>query len=196
MEVNLMARRRIFMDSEFTGLHQRTRLVSLGIVSDAGDIFYAESTDYGAGIETVDDEACFREYIKPNLLGQAGVEQLINETDDSKHNMGLVAHENAIAAGLRAWLHLISPTPDSIEVWADCLAYDWVLFCALYGRALDIPENVYYIPFDLCTLLLLKNINPDITREQLAELSGDQPKHNALHDARVLKLCVEKLEKT
>ena len=38
--------RKIFFDTEFTGLHQNTTLVSIGLVSDEGERFYAELTDY------------------------------------------------------------------------------------------------------------------------------------------------------
>ena len=37
---------KIFMDMEFTGLHQYTTLVSIGMVTEYGDTFYAEFTDF------------------------------------------------------------------------------------------------------------------------------------------------------
>ena len=37
---------RLFFDTEFTGLHQKTTLISIGIVSDDSKTFYAEFTDY------------------------------------------------------------------------------------------------------------------------------------------------------
>lgn len=37
---------RLFLDTEFTGLHQHTTLISIGIVSADGRKFYAEFTDY------------------------------------------------------------------------------------------------------------------------------------------------------
>jgi hypothetical protein len=86
---------------------------------------------------------------------------------------------------------------ESIEVWSDCLAYDWVLFCDIFGSAFDIPKNIYYIPFDICTLFKAKGIDPDINREVYAEW-GDNTldrKHNALWDARVIKACYDKLMK-
>ena len=38
--------RTYFFDTEFTGLRKDTTLISIGIVSDTGDRFYAELTDY------------------------------------------------------------------------------------------------------------------------------------------------------
>lgn len=37
---------RIFFDTEFTGLHKDTSLISIGLVSENGQKFYAEITDY------------------------------------------------------------------------------------------------------------------------------------------------------
>ncbi len=36
----------IFLDTEFTGLTQSTQLISLALVADTGEEFYAEFTDY------------------------------------------------------------------------------------------------------------------------------------------------------
>jgi hypothetical protein len=30
-----------------------------------------------------------------------------------------------------------------VEIWSDCLSYDWVLFNQLFGHAFNIPKNVY-----------------------------------------------------
>jgi hypothetical protein len=37
---------KIFRDTEFTGLHQDTTLISLGLISEEGTTFYAEFTDF------------------------------------------------------------------------------------------------------------------------------------------------------
>ena len=37
---------KVFLDTEFTGLRQNTTLVSIGLVAENGDTFYAELTDY------------------------------------------------------------------------------------------------------------------------------------------------------
>jgi hypothetical protein len=88
---------------------------------------------------------------------------------------------------------------ENVEMWSDCLAYDWVLFNDIFGTAFDIPKNVYYIPFDICTLFKIKGIDPDINREDFAkdilmkECFKVGQKHNALWDATVIKACYEKL---
>jgi hypothetical protein len=80
-------------------------------------------------------------------------------------------------------------------MWSDCLSYDWVLFSQIWGHAFNIPKNVYYIPFDICTVFKMKGIDPDVSREKFGcgEVYNEMPKHNALWDARVIKMCYEKL---
>jgi len=62
-----------------------------------------------------------------------------------------------------------------------------------------LPPFIYYIPFDLSTLLKIKGIDPDINREDFAgkiESPIKYSKHNSLHDALIIKACVEKLLKS
>jgi hypothetical protein len=84
---------------------------------------------------------------------------------------------------------------EAVEMWSDCLSYDWVLFSQIWEHAFNIPKNVYYIPFDICTVFKMKAIDPDVSREKFGcvEVYSEMPKHNALWDARVIKMCYEKL---
>jgi len=177
---------RIFLDTEFTGLHQRTTLISLAMVAESGEEFYAEFTDY-------DSSQLFpwlQEHVMPKLWLQ-------NKLDFDRRPGGvyLRGDRDTIRKALEAWLKPF----ELIEVWADVLAYDWVLFCELFGGALYLPANVFYAPFDLATLFRLKNeITPtckyqkDLNRFAFAGVS-DQWQHNALMDARVESTCTFKL---
>jgi len=90
-----------------------------------------------------------------------------------------------------------------VEIWSDCLAYDWVLFNDIFGHAFNIPKNIYYIPFDICTLFKMKGVDPDIDREEFADgwISTEGKlinpdlinKHNALWDAIIIKACYDRL---
>jgi hypothetical protein len=94
-----------------------------------------------------------------------------------------------VALELERWLGQFS----IVEIWSDCLAYDWVLFNQLFGHAFNIPKNVYYIPFDICTAFKLKGFDPDINREEFSGMENKPMKHNALWDAMVIKGCYEQL---
>ena len=51
---------KLFFDTELTGLHKNTTLISIGIISEEGDEFYTELTDYD--INQIDD------WLKENII--------------------------------------------------------------------------------------------------------------------------------
>ncbi len=175
---------RIFFDTEFTGLHQNTTLISIGLVAENGRAFYAELTDYDKS--QIDN--WLQVNVIDNLTGFKGLApDVVFACGDSGH----------VCKALSSWLAQF----DAVEMWSDCLAYDWVLFNQLWGHAFNIPKNIYYIPFDLSTLFKVNGIDPDIDREAFAFEEGPKAmasygeKHNALWDANVIKACYDKLTK-
>lgn len=189
---------KLFFDFEFTGLKKYTSQISLGIVSDNGRSFYGEFTDYSdVQISFENDNGKF---IKENVLNNLILEKMgfkENQAESYKlynkpWSMKVYGNKNFIKEQLQIWL---SSFDDEIEMWGDCLAYDWVLFCDIFGHAFNIPKNVYYIPFDICTLFKVKGIDPDISREEFVKdmISKDTNKHNSLYDAAVIKCCYKKL---
>jgi hypothetical protein len=162
----------VFFDTEFTGLHKDTTLISIGCISEYDDTFYAELTDY--------DDSQVDEWIRDNVIA--------NLTGEHRCNT------QQLMLDLSSWIQSVN-REDKIEMWSDCLAYDWVLFNHIFGHAFKIPKNVYYIPFDICTLFKIKGIDPDINREKFAGMEGGEQKHNSLWDAKVIKACYDKLIK-
>lgn len=175
---------RIYFDTEFTGLHQNTSLISLGCISENGRTFYAEFNDY--------DMWQVDEWIIKNVISNLVYSDKLpfKYISNDLRSWEVVGNREEVVEHLKSWLSQF----DSVEMWSDCLAYDWVLFCDLFGGALNIPPSVYYIPFDICTLFKMKGVDPDINREEFAGLVvGIDRKHNALWDAQVIKACHEKL---
>lgn len=178
-----MSRMKIFFDSEFTGLHQNTTLISIGFLAEDGRSFYAEYKDF--------DESQVNDWIQENVIDNLKFHNKLNHVLAKDTNLvewkdGSVeayAFSTTIRNQLRNWFKQFG----EVEIWSDVLAYDWVLFHSIFGSAFDIPENVYYIPFDLATLFKVKGIDPDISREEYAMV--ELTKHNALDDAMVIKLC-------
>lgn len=58
---------------------------------------------------------------------------------------------------------------------------------------MDVPSHIHYIPLDLSTLFWSKGIDPDISREAFANMKTVYGKHNALHDAMLIKKCFDLL---
>ena len=178
---------KIFFDTEFTGLHQNTTLISIGCVAEDGREFYAELIDY--------DKSQVDDWLQENVIDNLILDFEGHEEDGN--NLYVRADTPFVQADLENWLSKFK----LIEIWSDTLAYDWVLFNQLFGHAFNIPPNVYYIPFDIATLFKIKGIDPDINREEfgLSDESGAMPdpsrwnKHNALWDAKVIKACYGKL---
>ena len=181
---NIQNRTKLFLDSEFTGLHQNTTFISLALVDQDNNYFYAEFNDY----EKTHIDQWLETNVLDNLLFNEHKEFILKENN----SINIKNDTENILFELNNWLL----NYDSIEIWLDVLAYDWVLFCNLYGHALNIPSNIYYIPLDLSTLFYIKNIDPDTSREEfVGDVESIQKinKHNALHDAFVIKHCVQKL---
>jgi hypothetical protein len=207
---------KVFFDCEFTGLHQKTTLISIGLISECGKNFYAEFNDY--------DKSQIDEWLQENVINnlrfkepQEGEEEyyVATRSDENKipndlykgFSIGLRGETSVIKQELIRWLEQF----EDVEIWGDCLAYDWVLFNQIFGHAFNIPKNVFYIPFDLSSLFKIKGIDPDVRRETFASsvvsengetiLLDDVAnvinvvKHNALFDAIIIKMCYERLIK-
>ena len=188
---------KVFFDTEFTGLHQYTTLISIGCVSEDNRTFYAEFNDY--------DETQVDDWLKENVIanlkfgpppkGQeehytaARVKNNISNDIYDGFSVELRGDTKTIRKELDQWLKQFG----GVEMWSDCLSYDWVLFNQIFGHAFNIPRNVYCIPFDICTVFKLKGIDPDVNREEFAEITKSVEKHNALWDAKVIKACYLKL---
>lgn len=93
--------RTYFFDTEFTGLRKDTTLISIGIVSDTGDRFYAELTDY--------DEGMCDEWIEKNVLdhlvlsGNAELEESLAADNKTTTVIGSKAD---VCCELMEWLEM------------------------------------------------------------------------------------------
>jgi hypothetical protein len=181
---------KLYFYTEFTGLHQKTTLISIGVIAENGKTFYAELTDY--------DKTQIHDWLQTNVIDNL----YLKNSGVSSTDVEYVGDVNGLKIALENWFKQF----DKVEIWSDCLSYDWVLFCQIFGHAFNIPKNIYYIPFDICTLFICKGIDADIQREEFAygdikdetflfEKSQEYKKHNALWDAKVIKDCYLKLMK-
>ncbi len=198
----------VFFDTEFTELHQQTTLVSIGLVAATGEAFYAEATDYNREQVT----PWIQEHVLDNLL----LPKYFEPEESYMHCSDLTLFRGTralISAYLHTWLTVYANRyAKPCTMWSDCLAYDWVLFCELFGGALHLPDSVYYIPFDICTVFNNVGEDPDVNREeyvgkmqvfnnhvvQFFKTCGvtSPLKHNSLWDAYVIRECWNKLNTT
>ena len=174
---------KIFFDLEFTGLTQSDHPVSIGLISEDRRAFYGEFTDFE--VELAD------EWVQRNVLSKLWLYQ----PEQGRPIPGNLTYRAGtcfdLAVAVAGWL---GQFPGTIEMWGDVLPYDWVHFCELFGGSMKLPPSIYYIPFDLATLLKIKGIDPDIERKEFADLKGadELSVHTAIYDATLILACYEK----
>lgn len=182
-----MIRHKIFLDSEFTGLQKDSSLISIALLADSGEDFYAEFTDYNQ--HQID--GWLKDHVTCNLS--------LNDSNQSPDNMTKLhvkGTKTDIKTAIVKWLMQFGEEKHSLQVWGDCPAWDWVLFCDLFGGAFGIPDSLHPLPMDLGTLFYLKTSDADMKRvdyagSEVAYLELKQ--HNARYDVYLIKACYEKL---
>jgi len=187
---------KIFFDTEFTGLHKNTTLISIGLVDENGRTFYAEFTDY--------DESQCDDWIKENVIKHLEFDNDKDETTELKvcDKWGICGNKEFIKTQLKEWLSEY----DIVELVSDVCHYDMILFIDIFGGAFDIPKNVnpacHDINQDIASHYCISEIEAfDLSREEIIETHNelikekwpeevikiDGDKHNALYDAKVIK---------
>lgn len=175
---------KIFFDTEFTGLHKNTTLISIGLVSEDNRQFYAELIDY-------DENQC-DSWIQENV-----VNHLYSKNWEIRENNYIsnyhIGGKYEIAKVLGNWFAQF----DNVELVSDVCHYDMVLLIDLFGGAFQLPKKVCPACYDINQdIARVYNISLqeafDKSREDILyqhykdnAIKGD--KHNALYDAKVIK---------
>lgn len=179
---------KLFIDTEFTGLRKDSTLISIGVVSENNNEFYAEFYDY--------DKSQIDDWLKDNIIKNL-------DYDCNKYNFKLISGNKTIVYGntkyikqeFLEWLEQF----DKIELVLDVGHYDYILLIdLLFGNALNIPQNFDKTYEDLNQLIsnyynisIMKAFN--INRESLLDEEICGVKHNALYDANIIKLIYESI---
>jgi len=167
----------LFFDTEFTGLHQNTTLISIGIVSEDNKKFYAEFADFD--IDQCNNwikENVLRNLYLPKLSGKDTLRETWDEIDRWKKNGYLVVDGCTVA---NKWFGNVYPTCktngnvkevvgdkswvnaclqdwlsefDTIQFVSDVCHYDFILLINLItygGTAIDLPETISAVCHDI-----------------------------------------------
>lgn len=149
---------RYFLDQEFDEDGRTIQLISIGLVCDDGREYYAVSKEF--------DPLHCNDWVKQNVLSK----------------LPPPGHPDwKSRAQIRAELEAFIGAGGGLvpEFWGYFADYDWVVFCQLWGRMLDLPA---YFP-KYCLDLKQSMHRFDIAWRDLP----DQPEgseHHALADAR------------
>jgi len=181
---------KIFFDTEFTGLHKNTTLISISLIDENDRTFYAEFSDY--------DECQCDKWIKENVLANLKYanapysEPLVNV---NKNHTNVYGDKDYIRDKLYEWFSLY----DNVELVSDVCHYDMVLFIDIFGGAFDLPKNVnaacHDINQDISRYYEISETEAfDFSREELLQNNAiviEGNKHNSLYDAKVIKTIYE-----
>lgn len=151
---------RWFFDTEFNEDGRTIELISIALVGEDGSHYYAHSADY-------DPTAC-NDWVKQNVLPKlAGIPPIPR-------------------AQIRDDILKMIPPSSRPEFWAYFADYDWVVFCQLFGRMIDLPDGYPMFCFDLVQEMNLRGV----PRQALPPNDGA---HSALADARWVRDAFERV---
>lgn len=179
----------IFFDTEFTGLHKDTTLISIGLIAENGRTFYAEFVDYSR--VQIDD------WIQRNVIDNLKFKELGSFLNTRDGNVEAKGTKQYISKYLKEWLESFD---QPIQLVSDVCHYDMVLFIDLFGSAFDLPKNVSPVCHDLNQDIATHYTCGDdysafdASREQLLGYEVDGDKHNSLYDAKVIKYLYDKIK--
>ena len=203
----------VFFDTEFTGLVPNTTLISIGMITDGGQRFYAEFDDYN-------EELC-DDWIRENVINNL----LVNRKDWHSHlyaelsnnlpdNTSFVyGNSKLIKESLEKWFYEVSDKGTKrIQLVSDVCHYDMTLLCNLFGGSFNLPSNINPVCYDICQdiwafleddydkLSDRMNHSFDMSREEMVNSVNfeDLPKpsglkHNSLYDAEVIRYLYKSL---
>jgi hypothetical protein len=208
----------VYFDTEFTGLVPGTSLISIGMVTEKDERFYAEFTDF-------DEQLCY-DWIFENVIANLRQDhmraKISNRVSVVENETYVVGDSVYIRSILEEWFEgQADITEDKrIQLVGDVCHYDMVLLANLFGGAKKLPSCINPCAYDICQDLcaraeydgkypsVLNNGKYywypdtdymfsafDLKRENLVKmLEGKLPvseKHNSLHDALITKEIYE-----
>ncbi|MEM9450311.1 MAG: 3'-5' exoribonuclease [Cyanobacteria bacterium P01_E01_bin.6] len=166
-----------FLDTEFIEDGKTIDLISIGIVTEDGREYYAESleAEFSKASEWV------RQNVLPNLWSRQVNKSAYNAWVRDGGAGGLMSRKE-IAFSAR---NFCDPKKfGEPQFWAYYAAYDWVAFCQLFGTLMDLPKGFPKYCRDINQLCDERG-NPALPKKQ--------NKHNALADAQWNKSAWEYL---
>lgn len=190
----------LYFDTEFTGLVPGTTLISLGIVSETGDKFYAEFTDY--------DKTKVTPWIEENVIKNLAAKIEVKPIDHSQRRLFMSIpsmyeeswtytdfHKELmdddtveyycgttgyIREKLLEWIkwhahELKGKEPQRVQFVSDVCHYDFYLLQnQVFGGAFNMPDYINPVCYDICQ---------DINRWSCAGVNKNYNTAHNMHNA-------------
>lgn len=172
-----------YLDTEFIeGFHKPTLggkkrhfidLISIGLVSEDGREYYAISNEFNK--KDADD------WVKKNVISKLP-ERYPSFYDSPRMRAESMLYRNntMIANDIQGFVYKggIGVTHEFYGYYAD---YDWVLFCSLFGRMIDLPKEFPMYCRDLKQMMDENGLSKEWKQENCPDPKDE---HNALADAK------------
>lgn len=155
-----------FIDTEFIEPVEpgEIELISIALVDQSGREYYAISNEF--------DASKANDFVKENVLPKLD--------DPSTWKSRAVIKQEL--------LEFVTGEYGKIEFWGEYSAYDWVVFCRIFGSMVDLPKGYPYYCNDLMQWMKLLGLKRVPVPMEVVDA------HNALCDARWNKKVYDFLE--
>jgi hypothetical protein len=171
----LFGKRRHFID-----------LISIGIVAEDGREYYAISTEFNPKDAS--------KWVKDNVISKLPERYVDFNGSSPRERMEAMRWKSNkeilrdIIAFTGCWRdqHFLRCGDENVEFYGYYADYDWVLFCSLFGRMIDLPKGFPMFCMDLQQM----KVESGITKETPG-YPQQSNEHSALHDARWNKQLYE-----
>lgn len=162
---------KIFFDTEFHEHKVRgvdtIELISIGLVSENGDSLYMISKEFN--LNAAWQNTWLRENVCKKLIKGTEIKSFKEfKGIIEKHGLNRLQMQKLI-------LDFVSRDPIFFAYYA---SYDWVAFCWIFGRMMDLPEHFPMYPIDIQQV-----IHTFVDKEELKRNVPQVGLHNALDDA-------------
>ena len=163
-----------YLDTEFIDDGTTIGLISIGLVCEDGRELYLVSSEF--------DRSRCDEWLETNVLNQlpkcacpgGGTLSHLGHTDPNCKWRTRAQIRDAIRE------FVVDPSDGSrAEFWAYFASYDWVVFCQLFGKMIDLPKHFMWLCNDLKSWATAIGFTG-----KFKELLPDTGHHDALADAK------------
>ena len=196
-----------FLDTEFHEYKRKgidtIELISIGIVNEEGKEYYAVCNEFD--VKAAWDNEWLRENVLKSIWEELNVEMgtyhktyFYNTTNKFclKHLKRLLKWRGKTKAEIAKEIKdaIYAPwtqeqelstngnfTPKDVEFYAYYADYDWVVFCWLFGRMIDLPKGFPMYCKDLKQIMDEQGYGSDWKKQYCPDPIGE---HNALVDAK------------
>ena len=163
----------VYMDTEFLEDGNTIDLISIGLVFDDTE-YYAVSNSFNFDKVWADD------WVRTNVLLPIAGEYLDLSNSDKEAIRRCINRIGKPNEEIKEdILRLLSHIP--VDFYTYYGAYDWVVFCRLFGKMIDLPKNFPMFSIDLKQIMVYEHLTKEWKRLNCPDPVGE---HNALIDAK------------